>query len=107
MKEEKWKRKQIRKLSRMGVYNCTRLAQWKKPCPTGSRGGFGNALKLVPVAPIAKLSIGDMAVLKAGNTYPTDRSGTAHAQLCAMCATEGLFLGASWKVRGLHSNRYD
>lgn len=67
--------KQIRKLSRMGVYNCTCLAQWKKPCPSGSQGGFGNVLKLVPVASIAKLNIGDMAVLKADNTYPTEVLG--------------------------------
>lgn len=32
-------------------------------------------LKLVPVASIAKLNIGDMAVLKADNTYPTEVLG--------------------------------
>lgn len=61
----------------MGVYNCTCLAQWKKPCPSGSQGGFDDAFKFVAVAPIAKLKVGDMAVLKEGNGYPADHSRTA------------------------------
>lgn len=72
MKEEKWKRKQIRNIPRVAVWDCSRVALWKEPHPAGSQGGAGRELKLlVPGALMPKVSIGDGAQRKADGVVRT------------------------------------
>lgn len=95
MKDEKQKRKQIRKILCTDVCSYSRVAGWKESCPAGSQGGVGNEGKwLLPVDLLPKGSIDDRAQFKADGVIHTLK--TAWGNTCkTMClnATEDLFLG--------------
>lgn len=93
--KEKWKRKQLRNIPHVAVWDCSRVALWKEPRPAGSHGGVGREWELLgPGALMPKLNIGDGAdgVIRTLKTTLGE-----HEQSHALCVPQG---ACSWEQGG-------